>query len=64
MTNKGDRVVFRSVNDGRDHDGTVLEVADSPAVREQFGDAVLRVEAPDTRRGWEIVAGSDVRPAS
>jgi hypothetical protein len=63
MANRGDKVVFRSVNDGQDHDGTVLEVADSPAVREQFGDSVLRIEASETRRGWEIVAGSDVRPA-
>lgn len=64
MTNKGDKIVFHSVNDGQDHNGTVLEVADSPAVREQFGDSVLRVQAADPNRGWEIVAGSDVRPAS
>ena len=64
MASKGDKVTFRSANDGKDHNGTVLEVADSPAVRQIHGDAILRVEASDTRRGWEIVAGSDVRPAN
>lgn len=61
MAKKGDAVVFRSLNDGKEHNGTVLEVADSPAVRKQFGDAVLRVQASDTHRGWELVSGSDVR---
>lgn len=53
MAKKGDQVTFTSVNDGKDHNGTVREV---------IGNQAVIVDAPTTRRGWEIAQPGEVRP--
>lgn len=52
MAKQGGKVTFTSLNDGNDHDGTV---------RQAIGAQAVIVDAPTTRRGWEIVPPRNVR---
>lgn len=61
MSKPGDRITFRSRNDGAVHEGTVQEVATGSLVTATFGGAVLRVDTPGRGRGWELVSESDVQ---
>lgn len=61
MAKQGDKITFRSKNDGQVHQGTVQEVATGNLVRETYGGDVLRVSTPGRGRGWELVSSSDVQ---
>lgn len=61
MNKPGDKITFRSKNDGQVHEGTVQEVATGSLVTATFDGDVLRVDTPGRGRGWELVAESDVQ---
>lgn len=61
MAKQGEKITFRSRNDGQVHEGTVHEVASGKGVRDTFGGDVIVVNTPGRGRGWEMITDSDVR---
>lgn len=61
MVEQGEKIRFKSRNDGQVLEGRVLETFTSQQVRDTFGGNVMRVETADRGRGWELISDEDVQ---